>query len=167
MDTHQPTRDPDSVLSALPAFLDAVIVDIGGTLVIEQPPSTSVHDLHPTLLPSVIEDLQVLQRYVRIGAATNTSVMREHDVRRLLERAGIDGYLEVVVTSVDVGAAKPEPLVLHEVLRRLALNSVDRALYIGDRETDEEAALRAGMPFAKIREEGLLGTVAHWLRFVK
>ncbi|MGC8481506.1 MAG: HAD-IA family hydrolase [Acidimicrobiales bacterium] len=163
MDTNQPLRDPARAISALPNVLDAIIVDIGGTLVSEQPPTTSVNDLHPTLLHSVREDLQLLKSYVRLGAATNTSVMREHDVRRLLALAGIDDYLEVVVTSVDVGAAKPDPRVLHEVLKRLALPSAERALYVGDRDTDEEAALRAGMPFAKIREEGLLATVTHWL----
>ena len=88
-------------------LLDAVLVDIGGTIIAENPPSTSVDALVPQLLTNVTSDLVALSRSVRLGAAANTAVMSGSDVRRLLALVDIDRFFEVIVTSHDVGAAKP------------------------------------------------------------
>jgi nicotinate-nucleotide--dimethylbenzimidazole phosphoribosyltransferase len=83
---------------------------------------------------------------VRLAAVTNTAVMREPDVRRLLEAAGLH-HLDVIVTSVDAGAAKPDPAALRVALERLGARP-DRALYVGDLDTDRAAAHAAGTAFA-------------------
>ena len=64
----------------------------------------------------------------------------------LLEPVGLDGLLEVVVTSVDVGAAKPDPASLNEAIRRLGVTA-GRSVYVGDAPGDQIAAAAAGMHF--------------------
>lgn len=126
--------------------IDAFLFDIGGTLVTESPPNTPVAELHPDVRPGVIETLRGLGQHHRVGAVTNTSAMREADVRRLLRPVGLDELLEVLVTSVDVGAAKPDPASLNEAIRRLGVTP-GRSVYIGDAPSDQSAAASAGMKF--------------------
>jgi nicotinate-nucleotide--dimethylbenzimidazole phosphoribosyltransferase len=144
-------------------LLDAIVLDIGGTLVVEEPPGTATVDQPARCLPNVVEDLGLLSRSVRLAAATNTSAMSEEDVRALLVPTGIGGLLEVIVTSTDAGAAKPDPAVLLAVLERLGGTAPDRALFIGDQPTDEAAARAAGMPFAQVHPRGVLAAVQQWI----
>lgn len=138
--------------------LEAIVFDIGGTLVVEAAPVTSTGDLVPVLRPGVAADLDTLSRSYRLGAATNTSVMRETEVRALLARAGVDRYFAVVVTSSDVGASKPDPRVLLVASERLAVDPA-RALYVGNSPIDQQAASAAGMFFADVGTGGLLDAV--------
>jgi nicotinate-nucleotide--dimethylbenzimidazole phosphoribosyltransferase len=132
------------------ALLDAILFDIGGTLVEEAPPGTPTSELTGALKPGVLEDLRLLAVDCRLGAVTNTAVMTEPEVRALLAPLGLDELLEVVVTSSDVGAAKPDPLPLVTAMDRLGLQCPSRILYVGDQPTDADAAEAAGMPFADI-----------------
>lgn len=144
------------------AALDVLILDIGGTLVAEAAPGTPTGDLVVTLLPNVLDDLKTLSATMRIAAATNTAVMGEADVRALLAPSGLDDLLEVVVTSSDVGAAKPDPLVLTTVLERLGGVASSRALFVGDQSTDAAAAAAIDMPYAAILPKGVAATVKAW-----
>ncbi|MGH9135805.1 MAG: HAD hydrolase-like protein [Acidimicrobiales bacterium] len=153
----------EAVVGAMRGHLDAVVLDIGGTLVAEATPGTPTADLEVRCLPHVFDDLRVLARSVHLAAATNTAVMSEADIRRLLASSGLDDLLEVVVTSADVGAAKPDPTVLLVTLERLGGIPPDRALFIGDQPTDAEAAAVAGMPFAMVHRDGVLAAVQAWL----
>src|SRR3974390_1798144 len=92
--------------------VEAILFDVGGTLVKPAAPGTR-------LLPGVGDALRVLARSHRLAAVTDTAVMDEAAVRKALAPIGIDALLEVVVTSTDVGAAKPDPRIVHEALRRL------------------------------------------------
>lgn len=140
---------------------DAVILDMGGTLVVEAAPETPTGQLVVTYLPRVIDDLAVLAGQVRLAAATNTAVMTESDVRDLLGAHGVSDLLEVIVTSADVGAAKPDPAVLTVALERLDNMPPERALYIGDKDTDQLAASAIGMPFAWVHPAGILAAIEH------
>ena len=131
-------------------LLDAVLVDIGGTLVEQAPAGTAVTDLEVVLRPDTVEDLTWILESVRLGAVTNTAVMDEAQVRQLLEPSGVSALLECVVTSVDVGVEKPDPEPLQVALARLGLDDPARVLYIGDAPEDEAAALAAGMPYLSI-----------------
>lgn len=147
----------------LAAALDAVILDIGGTLVAEAAPGTPTSELRVTLLPQVIEDLTEIATSVRLAAATNTATMREAEVRALLQPCGLSDLLEVVVTSCDVGAAKPDPRILQVVLERLGGIAPGRALFIGDQPSDEAAANAIGMAYAPVGPVGLAATLAAWI----
>ncbi|HEV2308882.1 MAG TPA: HAD family hydrolase, partial [Acidimicrobiia bacterium] len=136
----------DDPITRLADRVDAVLLDVGGTLVDEAPAGTAVADLRPEARPGVADTLGALSGRVRVAAVTNTAVMGEADVRRLLDTAGL-GPFEVVVTSAEVGAAKPDPAPIHAALARLAV-APDRALYVGDRTSDRDAARAAGTAFS-------------------
>ncbi len=152
-----------SMTRVISTLLDAIIFDIGGTIVKEGEPTTPIGDLVPVLLPCVVADLAFLSRRVRIGAATNTFVMKEPAVRSLLDAAGIGRYFEVIVTSCDVGAAKPDPASLIAVSTRMKLADPGRILYVGDRDTDEIAARVAGFHFTYVHTGGIRESVVRWV----
>jgi FMN phosphatase YigB (HAD superfamily) len=64
-----------------------------------------------------------------------------------LERAGLASYLTVVVSSAEVGAEKPDPLVFLAAVERLRVEA-GRTLHIGDDEADRAGAEAAGLAFA-------------------
>jgi putative hydrolase of the HAD superfamily len=64
-----------------------------------------------------------------------------------LEQLGLTELVDLVVTSAEVGAAKPDPLIFHYAIERLAVTP-GRALHVGDEESDRAGALAAGMLFA-------------------
>jgi len=142
--------------------IDAVLFDVGGTLVEAAAPGTPVDALVAQPLPGVVEELRALAQHHRLGAVTDTAVMHEPDVRALLATIGLDELLEVVVTSQDVGAAKPDPRGLLEACRRLAVEPT-RVVFVGDRTVDRDAAARAGARFVAVDRgvEDALDRAAH------
>lgn len=144
------------------AFLDALLVDVGGTLVEEAARGTAVADLEVRLLPNVARDLAAIAERIPVAAVTNTASMTEADVRRLLATVSVDRHLAAVVTSADVGAAKPDPAPLLVALDRLGVHHRQRVLFVGDTVTDEEAARAAGVHFARVAADGLSATVDGW-----
>jgi nicotinate-nucleotide--dimethylbenzimidazole phosphoribosyltransferase len=132
------------------ALLDAVLVDVGGTLVMQSPPGPPADGLDVELRADALADLQWMAESVRLGAVTDTAVMDEAQVRQLLEPSGVAAVLEVLVTSVDVGVTKPDPKPLLIALERLRIDDPERVLYIGDAPEDEEAASAAGVQYLSI-----------------
>jgi len=150
------------------ALLDAVLVDIGGTLVESAPAATAVESLEVSLRANTVEDLAWLTETVLLGAVTNTAVMDEVQVRSLLAPSGVSDLLQVVVTSVDVGVAKPDPRPIEVAMERLGLTDPQRVLFIGDESTDREAAAAAGVHYADVGDATrpdvtLRSTVQAWL----
>ena len=145
------------------SHLDAVLFDIGGTLVDEADPHTPVSRLAAVARPGVPDDLAALvARGLRVGAVTNTAVMSELDIRALLAPVGLDELLEVVVTSAEVGVAKPDPGPILVALERMGLVDPTRVLYVGDRPTDGEAAAAAGLPYVDVGVGTVGQAVASW-----
>jgi nicotinate-nucleotide--dimethylbenzimidazole phosphoribosyltransferase len=138
--------------------IDAVLLEVGGTLVAESPPATGVGELVANPLPGVHDTMRGLARSHRLAAVTDTAVMHEQDVRALLAAADLEAVLDVVVTSCDVGASKPDPRIVREALRRLGVAPV-RALLVGDRPADRDAAGAAGTAFVAT-DAGLPDAVA-------
>ena len=131
-------------------MITTVLFDIGDTLVRAARPGTPVADLEAEPLPGVLRTVRALAGHVRLGAVTDTSVMTEADVRAALGPTGLDELLEVVVTSADVGVAKPDPHGLRVALIRLGA-SPEEALFVGDADVDAAAADAAGVAFARVR----------------
>jgi nicotinate-nucleotide--dimethylbenzimidazole phosphoribosyltransferase len=148
-------------------LIEAMLFDIGGTLVRPAAPTTPLDALEADLLPGVARTLAAVSRHVRIGAVSDTSVMTEADVRRLLEPSGVGGLLDAVVTSVDVGARKPDTAGLVEALRRLAISDPAHAVFVGDSDVDRDAAAALGMSFVRVTSDGvppLHDVLRTWLR---
>jgi putative hydrolase of the HAD superfamily len=94
-------------------------------------------------LEGVTESLRVLQ-----GAGLVLACVSDWDVGvgRQLDRAGLGSFLDVVVSSAEIGAKKPDPRVFRAALERLGIVP-ERALHIGDGEGDRVGALAAGLAF--------------------
>ena len=66
-------------------------------------------------------------------------------VSTLLNSMGLTGLFEVVTLSVDVGRAKPHPLIFELTLETLGLTA-DEVIYVGDSyEHDYQGARSAGI----------------------
>ncbi|MET0727839.1 MAG: nicotinate-nucleotide--dimethylbenzimidazole phosphoribosyltransferase [Acidimicrobiales bacterium] len=130
-------------------MITTILFDIGDTLVRASAPGTPVEALMVEPLEGVVGTLRALSRSHRLGAVTDTTVMSEGDVRTALGDSGISELLEVVVTSHDVGAAKPDPRGLLAALVAVGA-SPEEALYVGDAEVDEASARAAGVRFAPV-----------------
>ena len=83
-------------------------------------------------------------RGLALGVCTNKP---EEISRRLLAALGLDRHLGAVVGGDTTEALKPDPAPVRLVLERLGAAPAE-ALYVGDSETDEETARRAGLDFA-------------------
>jgi nicotinate-nucleotide--dimethylbenzimidazole phosphoribosyltransferase len=129
--------------------IDAVLFDVGGTLVDEAAPGTPTRDLVARPRPGALERLRSLAADYRLGAVTDTAVMSGDDVRGLLAPVGLDELLEVVFTSSDVGAMKPDPASIRAALGKLGV-APERALFVGDRAVDRDAARAAGVRFVAV-----------------
>jgi FMN phosphatase YigB (HAD superfamily) len=72
----------------------------------------------------------------------------------VLRRCGLDGALDGVVTSAEVGARKPDPAIFLPALR-LADCSPDEAVYVGDTpDEDVQGGEAAGIPTLLIDRGG-------------
>ncbi len=83
------------------------------------------------------------------AAGMKMAVLSNFDFRlhRVLHETGIADYFELVITSADVGARKPDPRILHRFLRDAGVAREDVCL-VGDSETaDGGAAEACGVPF--------------------
>jgi putative hydrolase of the HAD superfamily len=63
-----------------------------------------------------------------------------------LEAAGLDHLFELVLTSAEVGAAKPDPRLFVEATARLGVDP-GRTVHVGDGEGDLQGAEAAGLGF--------------------
>lgn len=134
---------------------DAVLFDVGGTLVEPAAPATPLPELVPPLRPGVVDALRALEGSVRLGVVTNTAVMDAEQVRGHLRSVGIADLFDTVVATAPLGVHKPDPAPLRVALERIRV-APERALYIGDSVDDERAAGAAGVAF------GFVGTDLVW-----
>jgi HAD superfamily hydrolase (TIGR01509 family) len=66
-----------------------------------------------------------------------------------LSEAGIGHLFDLVLTSAEAGAPKPDPALFEEALRRLGVPPA-RALHVGDSEADRAGASATGMAFEAV-----------------
>ena len=127
-------------------MLEAIIFDMGDTLMEEADDRVVPIDrLEVVMLEGVPKVLDSLSRRFRLAGITNATSSREEHVMRALDRLGIGGYFETVVSSVDMGVKKPDPRIFEECLERLGLPP-SKVLMVGDRlDADVAGARRLGM----------------------
>jgi putative hydrolase of the HAD superfamily len=87
---------------------------------------------------------------LRLAVVSNWDV----SLREVLERTELSGSFEAVVTSAEVGAAKPEPLVFERALEELGLDAA-AVVHVGDSPgLDDLGAIAAGVePVLVLRDE--------------
>jgi HAD superfamily hydrolase (TIGR01509 family) len=70
-------------------------------------------------------------------------------LREQLAKVGLDHLFDVVLTSAEAGAPKPEPVLFREALSRLGVEP-GRAVHVGDGDTDRDGAGAAGLAFEPV-----------------
>jgi putative hydrolase of the HAD superfamily len=90
---------------------------------------------------------EALERLRSLGLALGVVSNWDSGLEEQLERIGLRGQLDVVVTAAEAGVEKPDPEIFRIALERLE-TSAERALHVGDAAADKEGARRAGMAYA-------------------
>jgi nicotinate-nucleotide--dimethylbenzimidazole phosphoribosyltransferase len=98
-------------------------------------------------VPGVQELLDQLQGKVKMGIVSNTKTITAADIRAKLATVGLDKYFKTIVATAEFGTHKPDPAPITAGIEELQC-SANRTLYIGDIETDKQAAESAGAHFA-------------------
>lgn len=89
---------------------------------------------------------QARQRGYQIAIVTNLTT----DIQiKKIQRLGIARYIDVIVTSEEVGKEKPHPAMVRRALRKLHCRSA-AALMIGDDDHDRQVAQRCGITFYQL-----------------
>jgi membrane-associated phospholipid phosphatase/phosphoglycolate phosphatase-like HAD superfamily hydrolase len=130
----------------------AVLIDWGGTLMEDdgrQPGPMATWE-HVAAVEGAAGALDELRGSHRIIVATNAEDSGERDVRAALARVDLDDLVDVVVSSRDVGAAKPDPIFYRSALLRAGRSGVPlparEAIMVGDSwVNDVEGARAAGL----------------------
>ena len=126
---------------------DCVLFDLGNTLIKQENPGTPHESLAVELLPGVEQLLKELKGNVRIGIVSNTQSITATEIKKKLATVGIEHYFDVVIATADIGIHKPDPAPITAAIKALAVKP-ERTIYIGDIETDLQAARAAGTEFA-------------------
>jgi phosphoglycolate phosphatase len=98
--------------------------------------------------------LKAFLEYLRPAYKTAISTNRSDTMNRVLWEHGLEGYFDLVVSSLDVKRPKPDPESLLKILSHFGL-CPQEAIYIGDSEIDELAAKAAGIPLVAYKNTKL------------
>jgi nicotinate-nucleotide--dimethylbenzimidazole phosphoribosyltransferase len=126
---------------------DCVLFDLGNTLIAQENSGTPYQDLKVLVLPDVQEFLDELNGIVKLGIVSNTKTITAADIRSKLATVGLDKYFQSIIATAEFGTHKPDPAPITAAIVQLQCTS-DRTLYVGDIETDKQAAHAAGAHFA-------------------
>jgi HAD superfamily hydrolase (TIGR01509 family) len=100
--------------------------------------------------PGLKELLAVLKPKHGLAVATN----RSNTIGRVLKWHGLEGYFDVVISSLDVEIPKPHPESLHKILDFFSM-APEQAYYVGDSSVDAETAKAASVPFIAYKNRAL------------
>ena len=135
------------MVDLIKARFDCVLFDLGNTLIKQENPGDLYESLAVELLPGVEQLLKELHGQVKLGIVSNTQTITSADIRKKLTSVGIDQFFDVVIATGEFGIHKPDPAPITAAIKALETKS-ERTIYIGDIETDLQAAHAAGAAFA-------------------
>ena len=135
------------MVDLIKARFDCVLFDLGNTLIKQENPGIPYESLAVELLPGVEKLLKELHGQVRLGIVSNTQTITEADIKKKLATVGIDQFFDVVIATGELGIHKPDPAPITAAIKALDAKA-ERTIYIGDIETDLQAAHAAGIAFA-------------------
>ena len=128
------------------AKYEAIIFDVGNTLLLQNNPGLSSEELKIEILPGVVDLLNTLKNKKRLAVVSNSKLLNSSEILEKLNEVGLGHFFELCISSLDIGEEKPSPLPLIAALNKMNL-SPEKAIYVGDVETDKQAAESAGMDF--------------------
>jgi nicotinate-nucleotide--dimethylbenzimidazole phosphoribosyltransferase len=126
---------------------DSVLFDLGNTLIAQENSGTPYEDLQVKVLPGVQNLLDELNGKVKLGIVSNTKTISAADIQAKLAIVGLDKYFQSIIATAEFGTHKPDPAPIVAAIELLQ-SSAGRTLYVGDVETDKQAAIAAGAHFA-------------------
>jgi putative hydrolase of the HAD superfamily len=135
-------RDDESLYDLRRRCVTIILEELGSELPPEAFVDGFVGAMQFELLPDAGAALQVIRRN---GLATAVVSNWDFGLPQQLSGLGLGGVQ--VVTSAEAGAPKPDPAVFRRVLELLGVRP-ERALHIGDSDSDKQGARAAGMHFA-------------------
>ena len=100
--------------------------------------------------PGLREVLACLGLETGLGVATN----RSNTIGAVLQHHELEGFFDVVISSLDVRRPKPHPEGLLRILDHFDIRA-PQALYVGDSTVDADTALAARVPFVAYKDTGL------------
>ena len=108
------------------------------------------------LFGDVMPALDALRRRgLRMGLVSNV----DKDIKPLLDMLQLSPYLDVVLTSKDIGATKPDPRIFQEAVRRAGV-AAPETLYVGDQyQIDVLGARGAGLKGLLLDRYGSYGEI--------
>jgi putative hydrolase of the HAD superfamily len=137
-------RDAASLAALRHDCVEVFLRDLGSPLEPDAFVDAFMGSLAFELVPGAGEAIRDLRRHdLRLGVVANWDC----DLPTHLERLGLHGLFDTVVTSARAGAAKPDPAIFRLALHELDV-SPERVLHVGDEPIDEEGARAAGLAFA-------------------
>ena len=131
------------------APIDTVFLDWGDTLMVDDASQAGPMATWENVaaVEGAREALTRLQPHYRLLVATNADASREQDVRAALYRVGLDGLVDGVVSSRDVGARKPDKVFYRAALLRAGRAGVPlpacEAVMVGDSWPNDVAGAKA------------------------
>jgi nicotinate-nucleotide--dimethylbenzimidazole phosphoribosyltransferase len=135
------------MVDLIKARFDCVLFDLGNTLIKQENPGVPYESLSVELLPGVEQLLKELHGQVKLGIVSNTRTITAADIKKKLATVGIDQLFDVVIATGELGIHKPDPAPIAAAIKAIDAK-VERTIYIGDVETDLQAAHAAGVAFA-------------------
>ncbi|MBL7813059.1 MAG: YjjG family noncanonical pyrimidine nucleotidase [Bacteroidetes bacterium] len=94
------------------------------------------------MMPGAIAFLEEMRSVYRLGLVTNGF---DQTQLKKIQVTGIQDFIELMVTSEGLGAAKPEPEIFHHALNLASVPAAE-TLYMGDTwDTDVAGGIRAGI----------------------
>ncbi len=126
---------------------DCVLFDLGNTLIAQENPGTPYQDLKVQVLPGVQQLLDELNGKVKLGIVSNTKIITAEDIQAKLATVGLEKFFQSIIATAEFGTHKPNPAPIEAAIEQLQCTA-DRTFYVGDIETDKQAALAAGAHFA-------------------
>jgi 2-haloalkanoic acid dehalogenase type II len=146
-------RDEDSLADLRQRCADLVSRELGAEVTVEELVAAVRFAPYPDVIPALSG---LRDRGLRLVAVSNWDC----SLTRVLERCGLGGMLDGVITSAEAGARKPDPAIFTAALE-LAGCAPDEALHVGDTaEEDVEGADAAGIRSLLIDRDGGQGDIS-------
>jgi FMN phosphatase YigB (HAD superfamily)/membrane-associated phospholipid phosphatase len=129
--------------------LQVVFLDWGNTLMVDDGTQSGPMAAWPEVraVDGAQDALRRLRPHYRLLVATNADDSGERDVLAALSRVGLDGLVEGVVSSRDVGARKPDAVFYRAALLRAGRAGLPlapaRAVMVGDSWPNDAAGAQA------------------------
>ncbi len=100
--------------------------------------------------PGLMDLLKGLQPRFGLAVATN----RSNTIGRVIESKGLDGFFDIIVSSLDVENPKPDPESILKILKFFDIESSE-SFYVGDSTVDQQTARAAGVVFISYKNKSL------------